>query len=433
MKRFYILMTVLLLGSLACGATSPETLDPTQTLLPTAVPSTPLPTDEPVASQALVDEAATEPPSTPAPVVSPQPAVARYSPGDAIVLDRITMIDAQNGWAVSGGDVLFTTDGARTWREVTPPEALPPESQVQAQGVFLDAWHAWIVFSIDRQIPVSAVVWWTEDGGHTWAASAALEHQVFGEQVWAEGFALDADHVWLLVRGVYVGAGTHHVAQLLRSTNGGFTWSPMSGDETFDYNYDYTGMAFADGGHGLVTWQTTGAYAPGPPNYAMTSDGANTWTVHELPPPADKPDLFGSFDYCEPFQPHFLSQSSIRMLVGCFDAYDPPRAFNSYFYSSEDGGATWTSALLPEKVPASQDILFFFDEENALLVDRTIYRSTNGGKSWDPVKSVAWDGQFSFVDPQTGWAIAHSGSEIALVKTSNGGATWSEIKPVIAP
>ncbi|HMB24623.1 MAG TPA: hypothetical protein VKP08_17385, partial [Anaerolineales bacterium] len=189
MKRFYVLMTVLLLGSLACGAVSPETPDPTRTVPPpVAASSTSLPTDEPVASQAVADEAATEPPSTPMPVASPQPAVVRHRPGDAIVLDRITMIDAQNGWAISGGDVLFTADGARTWREVTPPEALHPESQVQAQGMFLDARHAWIVFSIDRQIPVSAVVWRTEDGGHTWAASAALEHQVFGDQVWAQGF-----------------------------------------------------------------------------------------------------------------------------------------------------------------------------------------------------------------------------------------------------
>lgn len=343
------------------------------------------------------------------------------------------MIDVQNGWAISGGDVLFTVDGARTWREVTPPEALSPELQVQAQGIFLDTRHAWVVFSVDQQIPVSAAVWRTEDGGHTWMASAALEHQVFGEQIWAEGFALDADHVWLLVRGVYVGAGTHYVAQLLRSTTGGFTWSPLTGSETFDYNYDYTGLAFADINHGIVTWQTIGAYAPGPPGYAMTSDGANTWTVRELPPPAEKPDLFGSFDYCEPFQPHLLPENSIRMLVGCFDAYDPPREFSSYLYSSEDGGATWTSILLPEKVLASQDTLFFFDEENALLLGRTIYRSTDSGSSWRPVKAVAWDGQFSFVDPRTGWAIARSGGETALVKTSNGGGAWSEIKPVIAP
>ncbi|MGE5775859.1 MAG: WD40/YVTN/BNR-like repeat-containing protein [Chloroflexota bacterium] len=434
MKRFYVLMTVLLLGSLACGAVSPETPDPTRTVPPpVAASSTSLPTDEPVVSQAMADEAATELPSTPMPVASPQLAVVRHRPGDAIVLDRITMIDAQNGWAISGGDVLFTADGARTWREVTPPEALPLGSQVQAQGVFLDARHAWIVFSIDRQIPVSAVVWRTEDGGHTWAASAALEHQVFGDQVWAQGFALDAEHVWLLVRGIYVGAGTHHVAQLLRSTNGGFTWSPLTGGETFDYNYDYTGLVFADVDHGIVTWQTTGAYAPGPPNYAMTSDGANTWTVHELPPPTDNPDLFGSFDYCEPFQPQMLPENSIRMLVGCFDVYDPPREFSSYLYFSEDGGATWTSTLLPEKVLASQATLFFFDEENLLLLVRNIYRSTDSGRNWKHVKSVTWDGQFSFVDLQTGWAIARSGSETALVKTSNGGAAWVEIKPVIAP
>lgn len=43
-----------------------------------------------------------------------------------------------------------------------------------------------------------------------------------------------------------------------------------------------------------------------------------------------------------------------------------------------------------------------------------------------------WDAQFSFVEPQTGWVIARANDQSALVKTSNGGASWIEIKPVIA-
>jgi photosystem II stability/assembly factor-like uncharacterized protein len=49
------------------------------------------------------------------------------------------------------------------------------------------------------------------------------------------------------------------------------------------------------------------------------------------------------------------------------------------------------------------------------------------------VKSVTWDALFTFIDPQTGWAIARADGQMALVKTSNGGASWLEIKPVIAP
>jgi photosystem II stability/assembly factor-like uncharacterized protein len=165
----------------------------------------------------------------------------------------------------------------------------------------------------------------------------------------------------------------------------------------------------------------------------VTFDGAGHWETRELPPPPDKPDLFESFDYCEPYQPRMLSGQSIRMLMGCFSGYEysPPQAFSSYLYSSEDGGSTWTSVPLPEKVIANQDTLFFFDKDNALLLGRDIYRSTDGGQTWTYVKSVFWDGQFSFIDPQTGWAVARTNDQIALVRTSNGGAAWIEIKPVV--
>jgi photosystem II stability/assembly factor-like uncharacterized protein len=126
-----------------------------------------------------------------------------------------------------------------------------------------------------------------------------------------------------------------------------------------------------------------------------------------------------------------LSRDSIRLLVGCFDAHDPPREFSSYLYSSENSGSTWTGLHLPERVLANQAALFFFDQDNALLLGRDIYRSTNGGQSWEYVKSVTWDAQFSFFDPQTGWAIARANGQTALVKTSSGGAAWTEIKPVV--
>jgi photosystem II stability/assembly factor-like uncharacterized protein len=339
------------------------------------------------------------------------------------------MIDALNGWAVSEADVLFTADGAQTWREATPPEVLTSGSQVQAQGAFLDSQYAWIIFSFDNQIPMSAVVWHTSDSGHTWTASAPLEHQAFGDKVWAEFAVLDETHLWLMVRGVYVGAGTHYSGQFLRSTDTGLTWLPLAGD----YNYDYTGLTFADENNGLLTWQTTGAYAPSPPEYAATSDGAVNWDVRHLPPPVDEPKLFETFEYCEPFQPHMLSSRSIRMLVGCFDIHDPPQVFSSYLYSSADGGSTWMTTRLPEEVLANQATVFFFDRDHALLLGRDIYHSADGGHSWEYIKSVNWDAQFTFVDPQMGWAIARANGQTALVKTANGGVSWSEIKPIIAP
>ena len=391
---------------------------------PAATSTSPAPTDTETATETA--SPTPEPPSPGEPAAPPH-----YQTGDAIQLDEIQMININEGWAVSGPYVLVTTDGGVTWREATPPETLAAEATIKAYGAFLDAQTAWVIFSIGNQIAPEAAVWHTVDGGQTWTQSAPLLHEAYGDVVWAEFAALNTDEVWLILRGVYSGAGRHFNAQLFRTTDAGATWTPLA-DEA-DLNWDITGMVFADAMNGWLTWQTTGAYAASPPEYAVTSDGGETWDSRELPPPPDAPDLFEGYEYCEPFQPNLLSTASMRMLVGCFDYYDPPKDFASYLYASEDGGETWEANLLPEPVLASQSTLIYFDADHALLLGREMYNSADGGRTWNQVKTVNWEGQFSFVDQQQGWAIASSSEGVALVSTVDGGRTWALIKPVIGP
>jgi photosystem II stability/assembly factor-like uncharacterized protein len=58
-----------------------------------------------------------------------------------------------------------------------------------------------------------------------------------------------------------------------------------------------------------------------------------------------------------------------------------------------------------------------------------MYRTDDGGETWEHVKTVFWDGQFSFVGSQYGWAVARSGEALALVKTVDGGSSWVELEP----
>lgn len=431
--RYVLLFSMLSLISASCGkgdqpvgAVSTIALTPLEAMTSSTRESE---NSTPVASQTEAASALLTA-ATPVGQAMPQPAAAPVrKAGEAVSLDHIWMFDTARGWAVSGGVMLVTADGAQTWREASPPASVPPGSQVQIQGVFLDALTGWVLFSVDDLVPVDAVVWHTTDSGTTWTPSASLGHEAFGEIVWAEFSALDQAHVWLMVRGVYAGAGTHYAAQFFRTQDGGLTWNPIPGD----VGVDYTGLVYADLANGLLAWQTAGNYAPYPPEYALTSDGGLNWDVRQLPPPPDAPDIFDTSPYCEPFQPHMFSAQSIKMLVGCFDYYDPPQVSTSYLYASADGGSTWTITGLPEDVPAWSSTLFFFDEVNGLLLSRDLYRTTDGGENWEHIKSVNWDGQFTFIDSQNGWAIARAEDELALVKTTDGGELWSVIKPVIAP
>jgi len=442
MKSIGITIAILLVWSAgilsACGPVStpaaepaPPTVEPTESpLSATEEPSpSPLPEDiTPEFVQAI--EIPFEPVKQPA-------APPHFKAGEKFRLDFIHMSTDTEGWAISGPFVLRTRDGGKSWQEVTPPESLPEGTFAMAYGTFPDEYSAWVIFGFDSigaddpryayfQIPPTASVWATFDGGETWIAGPPLMHEVYGDATWAEFAAVDEATGWMMVRGVYIGAGIHHVAQLFQTVDG-IAWIPIPNS---DVGVDYTGMVFADKDNGWLTWQTTGAYAAAPPEVAMTSDGGYNWDVMDLPPPDDAPDLFSQYEYCEPYQPNLLSAQSIRLLVACSYTNDSPEDFTSYLYASDDAGENWQINLLPEKVNASGYTLIFFDDETSLLLGRDIYRSEDGGETWDLIKTVNWDGQFSFVDDQTGWAIARNGEELALVQTTNGGETWSKLEPV---
>jgi len=416
---------LLLLALVACGPlASPQ---PTTSPVSTSTPPTPVPSDEPPTPSLTAEPAEPNTEVAPTPA-SPQPAAAaHFRAGDPIQLDSITMTGRAEGWGLSGAYVLTTADGGKTWRETTPPQGFLPGMENHAYGAFLDAQTAWIVFAENGLILREAAVWHTMDGGRTWTPGTPLLHEVIGDSVWAEFAVLDARNAWVMVRGVYVGAGTHYNHELFRTTDGGLTWISLDGE----ISNDYTGMVFADTVFGFRTLETTGAYAAAPPGYDVTTDGGSMWEGRELPPPPEAPDLFTQLPYCETYQPVLLTPRSFRMLVGCFDYYDPPRESTSYFYSTQDGGASWLTVRLPEKTRAAEDRLLWFGLNNALLLGRNTYLSTSDGQTWSFVKTVNWDGQFSFSDPQYGWAVARSNGEVALVQTIDWAATWSLIKPTI--
>jgi photosystem II stability/assembly factor-like uncharacterized protein len=433
-------LSILLLAIFACTPLTPNApiasppgeqptpAVPTQTIPLQPPPETVTPMTEGPTPELLTPttEGPTIEPFIPTPTLAPQPAAPAQLPaGSHIQLDEIHMVSQTEGWGISGHTLLTTADGGQTWREVTPNVSQGDT----IYGIFLDRQTAWVIFSTGGHIDYMLTIYFTTDGGHTWTYNQGppIYINVYGETTWAEFAALDAQNVWVMVRGFSVGAGGHHYHELFHTADGGLTWTSLDGE----ISDDYTGMVFADTHFGLRTLQTLSAYYNWPPGYDVTTDGGATWEGGELPPPSGTPDLFNQYLYCETYQPILLSAQSIHMLVGCFDTYTPAKQFTSYLYSSQDGGSTWAIVHLPDKVQASQDRLFFFDANNALLLGRDMYKSSNGGQTWTFVQTVNWDAQFSFIDPQHGWALGGAEGAIALVNTTDGGKTWALIKPVI--
>lgn len=441
MRKINLPFTLLIFAiiSVGCNASSAATDTPTaepkpSTATPTLAPATPEPTPTPTLiplPPGLDIHGDLIIPTVPV-VIDPAAAIPHLSAGKDVLITNIDMQTETTGWALGGerdpGDhVLRTTDGGVTWMDVTPLEPAPtggdPTKTVTA--FFMDADSAWVTYSFEfYKIPDFPLIWYTHDGGVTWQHSAYLETRGFMEFYFPEFLQFsDAQNGWLLVA---VGAGMSHSYSLLfRTIDGGATWDriidPMTSADL--HNCCKTGMLFADSLTGLVT-SDQGPYTA--PFVTWTRDGGLTWQQQQLPNPASNPNLFDNA-FCKSHSPHFFESQAVLVGVECkqFDD-DGNSTIVNYVYTTFDDGDTWMTSPADGK-----GALFFFDEYTGFILGREIYFTEDGGLTWEFVKTVNWNGQFSFVTRDVGWAVARNGDEIAFLTTSDGGETWQEIMPVI--
>jgi photosystem II stability/assembly factor-like uncharacterized protein len=418
---------------------------PTPTSEP-VVPPPPIPTVAPTATpeptntmEAPTPLPATETPLPPPPPESTGPVIAHFESGQSLTITSIRMLDAANGWAIGGwgegsDHVLTSADGGQTWRDVTPPEPAPADGSLVALGSFVDARTGWVTYryQYEMTIPARAVVWRTQDAGQTWQSSIPLDLTGLNEVYWPSDLVF-ADNLngWLLA---HVGAGmSHDYVALFRTQDGGQSWvrliDPYGGSEIQVCQKDI--LVFPTAQNGWLTGDCGGVMA-GAFLY-QTTDGGQTWQSVNLPAPAEAPDLLSesSPGYCRTQSPVFTSPEAGKLIVRCLDTTQDPYLTSFYLYTTSDGGATWT----PSSSPAG--MLAFVTRDTGWALSRDLFHTTDGGQTWTKVKTVNWDGQFSFVSDMLGWAVARAetdaGTRLALVQTTDGGKTWDIIHPVIAP
>jgi photosystem II stability/assembly factor-like uncharacterized protein len=348
-----------------------------------------------------------------------------------LTITLISMSDISNGWAIghqpsSGDRILYTQDGGFSWEERTPPFAdsstgFPAENQVWAY--FYDNQTAWAIFNVQHQPPAinHPVVWHTTDAGKTWQISEELP--ITGNESFfiPENFSfIDPDNGWLLV---HIDAGmSHDFSYLFSTSDGGITWQRLIDPYKEGLqSLHNTGLSFSDTNLGWVTKDNLGIL-PGA-FLEQTRDSGHTWEDIFLPAP-DEFDWFNELSQCETSQPHFFEPPKAVLLVNC-RTFDEQTFTYTYNFSIEN--ESWQAVSLPTSVES----LFFLDSEIGWALGRDLYQSTDGGLSWVRIKTVNWDGQFSFINAKSGWAVATNEGAVALVSTQDGGRTWQQITPTI--
>ncbi|MGI9108139.1 MAG: YCF48-related protein [Pyrinomonadaceae bacterium] len=276
-----------------------------------------------------------------------------------------------------------------------PLRSAPPPSgawELQASGTL-----AWLraVYFVDEQkgwaVGGKGMLLATEDGGRTWAARRRPT-----EDALRDVYFIDANTGWLVCdRNIYLLRTKEEPrSYLLKTTDGGATWSRLAVTGAAEADVLLTRVTFADARRGWAFGEMGALFA--------TTDGGATWARQNVP---TRYLLLGGA---------FLAGGA-GWLVG---------AGNTILQTS-DGGAQWSMSPAPISATTRFNAVSFIDGRRGWAVGERgiVLATTDGGRSWQPQESnVRVDlRDVKFLNAAEGWSVGAQGT---IIRTTDGGANW---------
>ncbi|MCH7879709.1 MAG: hypothetical protein IH914_10405, partial [candidate division Zixibacteria bacterium] len=256
---------------------------------------------------------------------------------------------------------------------------------------FIDTNNGWaIVDSIAESgedfFALSTIIH-TTDGGATWVTQ--LRDTTVGIINVIQ--FVDADNGWVV----------GDEAKILRTTNGGNTWTPVTNSGIADSSTN-DALFFLDANIGWISSDDRG------PNRGVvlhTTDGGATWSTQNS---GLNSRIFGV---------HFIDGTTGWVA-----------ADGGGIAHTTDGGMTWAAQSSSVTNNELNDVFALPDGVNLWAVGEngTILHTTDGGSVWEIQTSDLTDRVASvfFVDDQVGWAVGGGPNISGIVRTSDGGDTW---------
>jgi photosystem II stability/assembly factor-like uncharacterized protein len=348
-------------------------------------------------------------------------------------------INSNTGYLVGtiSGRLMKTTNGGLTW---TLNTALP-------SGTYYDVYSpdgiTIIVSSTSGNIRRST------DGGLTWNTITGASSTLFALRF------IDANIGWA--------AGSS--SKVRYTTDGGLTWTDVSSglpSGTTFYDIDFNGSAVYLTGNPMNIYKTTNMGSTWVPVDFLGSTQPWTTTYYSTSFFGDKfvtvggLGLVNSAAGINPPAAHttFIKSGNLydiwaESTTGKVIAVGSPGSSTSFdqIIYSDNGGETWTKATVGNAIKSSHtEIVNEFLPEEELITSPAIfraidmvspltgyivgqfgavYKTTNGGVSWDSVVTPIGNVYLydvDFVDENTGWVVGAAGN---CWKTTDGGVNWS--------
>jgi photosystem II stability/assembly factor-like uncharacterized protein len=332
------------------------------------------------------------------------------------------------GWTLAENHLYLTTDNGRTWKDITPGQGGGRLVSV----FFLEDGTGWaLIASTDiKELDPHphARVMGTHDFGSHWDLYQKDVSQIAGLKSEAMPSALwftDQTHGWLTVRSA--GSSTSSQGQLLKTDDGGKTWSMLPPLPSFGV------IRFDDP---LRGWLLP---TPDSSDLWRTADGGSHWSEPEIPRPGDCENCRITYTL-----PHFRANGAGSLAI----TFVGDNTSRMTIFASDNSGTTWSESRSIEgnTDELSGNSVAYIDSQAARLDVRDtgqIETSTGARLSLASLPDLLWSGgriaRAEFTDERNGWAIytagrcLHSKSDCSqqseLISTTDGGANFSRITP----
>lgn len=373
---------------------------------------------------------------------------------DAVDLTDDSRLTVLTEASQTGGIVNLTrhgsSDGGRTWSAapVGTPQAsstsvfspLGPLVEGQVWGQSREP--GFITLSPAEAPPNTLVaLWHSSDEGRTWARAPlppveldgnSMPRPLDGRSLWIQAkekayFTVDAGTNW---RTIQVPGETHAPMHLRRSggvllaafgnytglrwyssADAGESWSALPGGQADGTTPLHYAVRFADAQHGMSFG--------GDGIIRQTDDGGRSWVQSSTQ--EGNSGLASRWFYAGS---HFAPDGVIWVVAG------------EQLQRSRDGGRTWDPAALPARIAAQVTWLQFVDAAHGWLTSsgcddpavascwQTLYRTSDGGLSWESAGMLEQAAKVAFADPQIGVLMRHDAS---LYRTEDGGQSWTPL------
>jgi photosystem II stability/assembly factor-like uncharacterized protein len=194
---------------------------------------------------------------------------------------------------------------------------------------------------------------------------------------------------------------------IFKTTNAAASWfqqlTPVSND-----TIDFASVYFTDINTGFITISSLFMYLG---KILKTTNGGNNWNIIPL---NDTNQYFSIF---------FPTQNTGFAVGG---KLDPPNGFRAI--KTTDNGNTWKRMNVPNLGPYLLCV-HFADVNTGYIVGNygSIFKTTNSGNNWVLLNTNTTEGLAGvyFINTLTGFAVGGGATAGIILRTSNGGNTWS--------